>query len=132
MLRGAGMRSSPPAKPLHRVSIDVVSNPLADGVADGDRARIVHAAPDPGVIPVGARVHNARVCPTRLPGRRQRKRLSSSEVAEKNGGRRAVLTWMPGGILRVRRRVDERLPARLGSRVWIAVVPAELRSPDAM
>ena len=72
-------------------SIDVLGDRLAHGVADRDRARVVHAAPDPGVVPVRARLRDAGVRAARLSGRRQRERLSSSEVAEENGRSRAVL-----------------------------------------
>jgi hypothetical protein len=37
---------------LHRVLIDVVGDRLALGIADGDGARVVHPAPDPGVVSV--------------------------------------------------------------------------------
>ena len=53
---------------LHGVSIDVAGDRLAHGVADGDRARIVHAAPDPGVVPVRARLRDAGVRAVRLSG----------------------------------------------------------------
>ena len=46
---------------------------------------------------------------------------ASSEVAEENRRGRAVEAGMPGRIFRVRRRVDERQPVRIGSRVRIAV-----------
>ena len=42
----------PAAEPLHGVSIDVHGDRLAQGVADGDRARVVHAAPDSGVVSI--------------------------------------------------------------------------------
>ena len=38
--------------PLHGVSIDVVGDGLTLGVADGDRARVVHTAPDAGAVPI--------------------------------------------------------------------------------
>src|SRR5258707_9756134 len=51
---------------LHRVFVDVSGNRLALGVADLHRARIVHAAPDPCVVPVRARLGNAGVRAARL------------------------------------------------------------------
>ena len=81
----------------------------------------MHAAPDPGVVPVRARLRDAGVRAARLSGRRQRKRLCVVEVAEENGRRRTVEAGVPGRVLRVRRRVDERQPVRIGSRVRIAV-----------
>src|SRR4029453_17085991 len=71
------------SSPLHRVSFDVVGDRLAYGVADVNSARVVHPAPDPPVVTVRARLRNAGVRATRLPGGRQRKRLCVIEVAEK-------------------------------------------------
>jgi hypothetical protein len=52
---------------LHGVSVDLLGDRLAHGVADCDRARIVHAAPDTRVIPVGARLRTAGVRVLRQP-----------------------------------------------------------------
>ena len=109
------------AQPLHGVSIDVVGDRLAYGVADFNGARVVHTAPDPAVVTVRARLRDAGVGAARLSGRRQRKRLSSPEVAEKNGRSRTVEAGVPGRVFRVRRSVNERQPVRIWSSKGIAV-----------
>ena len=60
---------------LHRVLIDVTGDRLAHAVADCDRARVVHAAPDPGVVTVRACLRDVGVRAVRLTGGRQRKYL---------------------------------------------------------
>ena len=112
------------AKPQHRVSIDVAGDRFAYGVADCDCARIVHAAPDSGVVTVRARLRDAEVFAARLSGRRQGERLAVIELAEENGRRRSILTWVAGWILGVARRGDERFPVWIRLRQRIAVVPA--------
>ena len=106
------------------MSIDVVGDRLAYGVADLDCARIVHAAPDPGVVTVRARLRDADIGAARLSGR-QGERLVVTELAEENGRSRSILTWMTGWILRVARRVDERNPAGSGSVAGLPSVPAK-------
>ena len=56
-------------------TIDVVGDRLALGVADRDRARIMHATPDPGLVTVRACLRDAGVGAARLPGGRQRECL---------------------------------------------------------
>ena len=46
---------------LHRVRIDVLGNHVAGGVADRNRAGVVHSAPDPGVVPIGASLRDAGI-----------------------------------------------------------------------
>ena len=78
----------PAVESLHGMSIDGVGDRLALGVADGNGARVVHAPPDSGVVPIRSRSSDARVRATRLTDRRQRKCLfASSEVAEEDGRR---------------------------------------------
>ena len=106
---------------LHRVLIDVIGDRLAYAVADLDCARVVHAAPDSGVVTVRARLRDAGVRAVRLTGGRQRKSLLWSEVTEENGRSGTIEAGVPGRIFRVRRSVDERQPGRIGSRIRIAV-----------
>src|SRR6185312_13765114 len=91
----------PAVETLHGVLIDVLRDRLAQRVADGDCARVVHAAPDAGVVGVRARSRDAGVGTARLSGRRQRKRLPSSEVAEEDGRARAILAGMASRVFRV-------------------------------
>jgi hypothetical protein len=81
--------------------IDVVGDRLSLGIANGYRARVVHTTPDPGVVTVRARLHDAGVRAARLSDRRQRKRLLVIEVAEENGRSRTIETRVPGGVFRV-------------------------------
>ena len=99
----------------------VLRDGRARGIADGDRARVVHAAPDAGVVPVGARLRSAGVGPARLAHRRQRERLAVIEVAQEHGGGGAVETGMPGRVFRVRRRGEERQPVGIGHGVGVAI-----------
>jgi hypothetical protein len=87
------------AEPRHGVFIDVSRDCLSQIVADIDGARIVHAAPNPGVVPVPACLCDAGIRAARLSTRRQGKRLSLAEVGEQNGRRRAILARMPGWVL---------------------------------
>ena len=81
----------------------------------------MHTAPDPGVVAVRARSRDAGVCAARPSDRRQRKRLLVGEVAEENSRSRTVEAGVPGRVFRMRRRVDERQPVRIRSRVRIAI-----------
>ena len=51
---------------LHGVLIDVIGDCLAFGIANRDRAWVVHASPDPRGVPIRSRLRNAVVCATRL------------------------------------------------------------------
>ena len=83
-------------EPLHRVLIDVVGDRLAYGVADLDCTRVVHSAPDPGIVTVRACLRDAIVRAGRLTGGRQAKSLLWPEVTEENGCSGAVLAGAPG------------------------------------
>jgi hypothetical protein len=52
---------------LHRARVDVAGNRFADGVADRNRARVMHPAPDPGVVAIAASLRDAGVRPAGLP-----------------------------------------------------------------
>ncbi len=120
-------------EPLHRVLIDVVGDRLAYAVADLDRARVVHSAPDPGIVTVRACLHDVGVRAARLTGGRQRKSLLWPEVTEENGRSGAVEAGVPGRVFRVGRGVDERQPGRIGSSIQIACrcPPSGLKLPAA-
>ena len=81
----------------HGVPIHVTRDRLADRIAYSDRARIVHAAPHPGVVPVRPCLRNARIRAVRLSCRRECERLSVAKVDEKDGCRRPVLAGCPAG-----------------------------------
>ena len=106
---------------LHRVLIDVVRNRLALGVADRDRARVVHTAPYSSVIAVRARLRDAGVRAARLSGCCQCKGLFVVEGAEEDGRSRTVLAGVSSWVFRVCRRVYEGQPVRIRNRVRIAV-----------
>jgi hypothetical protein len=71
-------------EPLHRVLIDIIRDRLPYAVADLDCARVVHAAPDPAVVGIRARIRDVRVGAARLTGGRQSEGLLRSKVAEEN------------------------------------------------
>ena len=58
-------------QPLHGVHIYVAGDRLANLIADGHRARVVHATPDACVVTICASLRNAGVRPARLSRRRQ-------------------------------------------------------------
>ena len=82
---------------LHGVPIHVTRDRLAHCVADRDRARVVHAAPHAGVVPICACLRDARVRAVRLSGRREGERLSVAKVAEKDGRGRPIGLGCPAG-----------------------------------
>ena len=106
---------------LHEVLIDVIGDRLAFGIANRDRARVVHASPHPRSVTIRARLCDAVVCATRLSVRGQHKRLFFVEVVEENGRSRAVEARVSGRIFRMRRRIYERFPAEIKDRVRIAI-----------
>ena len=77
-------------EPSHGVVIDVLGDRLAQAVADVDRARIVHAAPDARVVAVHSRLRDAGVLPGRQVARRQARRqgepLRVTEVRKQEDG----------------------------------------------
>src|SRR5262245_34222682 len=93
-LPASSVLSWPSSELTHRVRTDVLGDRLAFGVADGDRARVVHAAPDAGVVSVFPGLRDARVGAARLAGCGQRERLSVVELAEQNGRRSSVEAWV--------------------------------------
>ena len=108
-------------QPLHRVLIDVVGDRLTYGVANLDCTRIVHSAPDPGVVSVRAGLRDIAVRAVRLTGGRQHKNLLWPEVSEQNSCSGAVLAGVPGRIFRVGRGGDERQPCCISGSIHIAV-----------
>jgi hypothetical protein len=59
----------------HGVFIDIVGDRLAHAVADLDSARVMHATPNLGVIPIRPRVCDAAIRAIWLLGRGQRECL---------------------------------------------------------
>src|SRR5439155_9997598 len=110
---------------LHRVLIDILCDRLAYVVADHDCAWVVHAAPEPAVISVRARLRDAGVHAGRLTGCRQSKGLFWPEVTEQNGRGGTVETGVHGRVFRMRRGGDEWQPGRIGNSDWIAVCVCE-------
>jgi len=112
---------SPPILSLHGVVIYIARDRAANCIADCDRARIVHAAPDSRVVTVGTRLPDAGIRAVRLSRRRERERLSVVEASEKNARGRPVETGMSGRIFRVGRRSDERYPGYVGNRARVTI-----------
>ena len=73
-------------QPLHGVRIHVAGDRLAHLIADGHRARVVHATPDACVVTICASLRTACVRPARLSRRRQCESLSVAKVTEENRG----------------------------------------------
>jgi hypothetical protein len=113
---------------LHGVLIDILCDRLAYAIADPDCARVVHATPYSGAIPIRPGLLDARIRAVRLTGSRQRKHLFWPEVTQENRRSRAVLARVPRRIFGMRRSVDERQPVRIRKSVGIAVTGRQVTS----